>query len=79
MSECNADLDHPCDADQTDDGESRACISCRQTLQYWQAQYEINKPQRQSCLGCGQKRLCDVSGCCSQACLNQSLQDAGRA
>jgi len=34
MNECNADLDHPCDAD---DGE--ACSSCKADEAYWRREY----------------------------------------
>lgn len=34
MTECNADLDHPCDAD---DGEP--CEGCREEERYWRNMY----------------------------------------
>jgi len=37
--ECNADLDHPCDAD---DGEP--CRGCKDEHEYWEKQYKRSSP-----------------------------------
>ena len=79
MINCNADLDHPCDAGLDLNGESEPCDSCKADMEYWRGQYQAFGKARNICLGCNRWSLCErSSGCCSDTCLKITLKDAGR-
>jgi hypothetical protein len=68
--ECNADLDHPCDADDGD-----PCPSCKETMAYYRALYEHARPdEREDARAARDPEFAHAR----EEAFNEELRDAGR-
>lgn len=75
--ECNADLDHPCDAN---DGEP--CEKCAADLEaeyaYWREQWQRSQGYYRDCCGAASGKLCEPGCDGGDAQYRQDMIDAGR-